>query len=417
MVADTARNVALEAMTLVTVDRRPLSDCLASLVAPLDPGERARAQSLVTGALRWASRSDRLLGPHLRRRPEDRVLNAMRLALFEIFVEGTPSHAAVNGAVSMSPKRVKGLTNAVLRNVLRGEPDWGALPLPQMPKWLRKPLVAAWGKEVVTAMEAVHASDPPIDLTLKNPSESETWVERLGAERRLDGGLRLQRGGQVSALPGFDGGDWWVQDAGASVAARLLDAKPGERVLDLCAAPGGKTMQLAATGAEVTALDISRKRMKRVEENLKRTGLAAKLVTTDALDWEAEEPFDAILLDAPCSATGTLRRHPDLAYARDGSGIAELIELQAKLLDRALTWLRPGGRLVFATCSLLPDEGEVQVSEALGRHSGLRVAYPDADWIDPQWQSETGGLRLRPDHWASTGGIDGFFVAELEKAP
>jgi 16S rRNA (cytosine967-C5)-methyltransferase len=225
----------------------------------------------------------------------------------------------------------------------------------------------------------------------------------------------LRDAGQVSALPGYDSGDWWVQDAAAALAARMLAVVPGEKVLDLCAAPGGKTLQLAAAGAEVTALDISEPRMSRVAENLARTGLAARLVVADALHWTPDGLFDAVLLDAPCSATGTIRRHPELPFLKDGSELAELTALQAALLDRALGFLKPGGRLVFCTCSLLPDEGEAQLSAALARHPGLTVLRPALPGIDPAWITPEGGLRLRPDYWADKGGMDGFFMTCLKK--
>jgi 16S rRNA (cytosine967-C5)-methyltransferase len=192
---------------------------------------------------------------------------------------------------------------------------------------------------------------------------------------------------------------------------------PGESVLDLCAAPGGKTLQLAAMGADVTALDISEARMARVTENLARTGLTAHLVTADALEWSPEKHFDAILLDAPCSATGTLRRHPDLAHAKSEESLQGLPELQARLFDRALEWLKPGGRMVFCTCSLLPEEGEDQLASALARHPEIEVRPPEARGIDPRWITPQGALRIRPDHWADRGGIDGFFIARVAKRP
>jgi 16S rRNA (cytosine967-C5)-methyltransferase len=227
------------------------------------------------------------------------------------------------------------------------------------------------------------------------------------------GSVRVQDAGQISALPGYDTGDWWVQDAAAAIPARLLGAQPGEAVLDMCAAPGGKTLQLAGAGADVTALDISDARMARVRENLARTGLNATLVTGDALTHEGS--YDAILLDAPCSATGTIRRHPDLPHARDGSEIGDLIALQSTMLDSALGLLKPGGRLLYCTCSLLPDEGECQIDEALLRHAGLTVdrAALDMPGIDPAWITEEGGLRLRPDYWGDLGGMDGFYMALL----
>ena len=230
------------------------------------------------------------------------------------------------------------------------------------------------------------------------------------------GSVRLVNAGQVSTLPGFTSGDWWVQDAAAAVPARVLNPQRGEAVLDLCAAPGGKTMQLAARGADVTAVDISAGRMERVAQNLIRTGLSATTQVADVFDLTGQ--YDAILLDAPCSATGTIRRHPDLPFAKDGSEFGMLIELQGRMIDHALTLLKPGGRMVFCTCSLLPDEGEVQIEEALERHRGLSVdrdalALPG---INPDWITEEGGLRLRPDLWAELGHMDGFYIAALRKS-
>jgi len=224
----------------------------------------------------------------------------------------------------------------------------------------------------------------------------------------------LQDAGQVTALEGFDKGDWWVQDAAAALPAKLLAPQKGEAVLDLCAAPGGKTMQISATGADVTALDLSKARMGRVEENLKRTKLDARLEVGDALAWDGG-PYDAILLDAPCTATGTIRRHPDLPYAKDGSDFPQLFQLQERMIDHALSLLKPGGRMVFCTCSLLFDEGEIQVEDALKRHPELRVEKPALNGVDPDWITAEGGLRLRPDYWAERGGMDGFYMALLRK--
>ena len=209
-----------------------------------------------------------------------------------------------------------------------------------------------------------------------------------------------------------------MQDAAAALPARILAAAPGASVLDLCAAPGGKTLQLAAMGAEVTALDISGPRLARLRDNLVRTGYGAQvtIITADALAWQPPAPFDAILLDAPCSATGTIRRHPDLPFVKSDADLPPLLALQAALLDRALGWLKPGGRLVYCTCSLLPAEGEAQVIAALGRHPGLRTLPQalDLPGIAPDWRSAEGGLRIRPDHWAGRGGIDGFYIAALQ---
>jgi 16S rRNA (cytosine967-C5)-methyltransferase len=300
-----------------------------------------------------------------------------------------------------------GLVNAVLRQL----PPELRLPAPaqRLPRWLRQPLVHAWGREAVSAMEAVFAAAPPLDLTLRPGAEAPA------GQTLPTGSLRLDDAGQVSALPGYAAGGWWVQDAAAALAAPLLGAVAGQRVLDLCAAPGGKTLQLAAAGAEVTALDISEPRLARLRENLSRTGLRAEVIAADALIWQPAAPFDAILLDAPCSASGTLRRHPDLPFVKDGSELPGLVALQAQLLDRALGWLRPGGRLVYCTCSLLPEEGEAQLTAALARHQGLRVLPPTLPGIAPEWITAEGALRLRPDYWADRGGMDGFFMVCLTR--
>jgi 16S rRNA (cytosine967-C5)-methyltransferase len=233
------------------------------------------------------------------------------------------------------------------------------------------------------------------------------------------GSLRLARPGQISALPGFAEGAWWVQDAAAALPARMLGEVAGREVLDLCAAPGGKTLQLAAAGARVTALDASEPRLGRLRENLARTGLGAEIVVADALAWQPGRQFDAILVDAPCSATGTIRRHPDLPHIRRPTDLAALTELQARLLARAWHWLAPGGRIVFCTCSLLPAEGEDQVARFLAAHADASVVRPDptALGIAPGWIDAAGGLRLRPDYWPERGGMDGFHATALTKSP
>ena len=233
----------------------------------------------------------------------------------------------------------------------------------------------------------------------------------VGGELLPTGTVRLSAGAQVTALPGWHEGAFWVQDAAAALPVLLLDPRPGERVLDLCAAPGGKAMQIAARGAAVTAVDLSAPRLALLRDNLARTGLAARVVERDALLF-AEAGWDAILLDAPCSATGTIRRHPDLPAARNGSEVAGLVKLQDRLVDHALSLLRPGGRLVFATCSLLPEEGEKRLAAALARHPGIEAEAPTLPGLDPSWTAG-GGLRTRPDGWPDRGGLDGFFLARL----
>ncbi len=414
-----ARRAALHLIDEATSGHRLLAEVIGGgALAHLSPADRARAQRLATETLRQLPRADRLLKPFLVKQPPITVRNALRLGTVEIATGAAP-HGVVNALVNLVSKgkrtaSYKGLVNAVLRKIADQGPEaWARLPVPKLPNWLRGPLVDAWGRAAVDAMEAAQEAGAPLDLTPRG--DAAALAQATGGTVLPTGSVRLSQGGQVSALPGFEAGDWWVQDAAAAIAARVLAPRPGEKVLDLCAAPGGKTLQLAAAGAAVTALDISDTRLERLRENLARTGLEAEVVTADALGYEAGG-FDAILLDAPCSATGTMRRHPDLPHAKDGSEFGALIELQATMIDHALTLLRPGGRLVFCTCSLLPDEGEVQAEEALARHSGLvndrdalRLPGIEPDWIGPE------GLRLRPDYWPDLGGMDGFFIACLRR--
>lgn len=381
-------------------------------LAGLSAGDRARAQRLASAVLRQAEPIDRMLGAHLHKEPPLAVLNILRLAVTEL-AEGGAAHGVVNSAVELARRDkttqgLAGLVNAVLRKfpppvVIEG-------PVQRLPGWLRQALVARYGKVAVGKMEEVQSRTPVVDLTLRRGTAADSLS---GGETLPTGSLRLTAGGQISALPGFAEGAFWVQDAAAALAVRMLGDVTGLSVLDLCAAPGGKTLQLADGGAEVTALDISGPRLVRLQENLARTGLRAKIVTADALQWAPPAPYDAILLDAPCSATGTIRRHPDLPFLRQPSDIAGLVELQARLLDRALGWLKPGGRLVYCTCSLLQDEGEGQIAAALLRHPNLVMLRPEIAGIDPAWMGAR-GLRLRPDYWAETGGMDGFFMACLQ---
>ena len=407
----TARGGAVALLNAVLGDGALLAEAFDHPdFAALPPAERARAQRLALTVLRVLEPADKVLHPLMRKAPPLPVWNILRLAVVEL-AEGAAAHGVVNEAVGLAragrkTSHLAGLVNAVLRQVPVGVALSG---VQKLPRWLRQPLVHAYGRDAVTAIEAVQATAPPLDLTFRAGAEAPE------GDLLPTGSLRLADRGQVSTLPGYAAGGWWVQDTAAAMAVPLLGDIAGLRVLDLCAAPGGKTMQLAAAGADVTALDISGPRMARVAENLARTGLAATCITADALDWQPDQPFDAILLDAPCSATGTIRRHPDLPFVKDGSEIAGLVALQTALLDRALGWLKPGGRLVFVTCSLLPDEGEVQLTATLARHPGLSVLRPTLPGLSPDWITPDGGLRLRPDYWADKGGMDGFFMACLRR--
>ncbi|KIC18384.1 MULTISPECIES: RsmB/NOP family class I SAM-dependent RNA methyltransferase [unclassified Leisingera] len=416
--ANHARRTAVYLLDQVLGEGRLLAECYAAgALEKLAPEDRARAQRLAAATLRSLERADRVLKKHLKKSTPLTVMNALRLGTVEL-CSGAAAHGVVNAMVAIVSKhrrhgQLKGLVNAVLRKVAdEGPAEWAKLRTPRLPNWIRKPLVQAWGAEVMLAIEAAHFAGAPLDITGKPGAD----LVELGGEVLPTGSVRLANAGQVSALPGYEAGDWWVQDAAASLPARILNVQPGERVLELCAAPGGKTMQMAAAGAQVTAVDVSESRVARLRENLERTGLQAELIVGDALAQTGK--YDAVLLDAPCSATGTIRRHPDLPQAKDGSEFGELIELQAQMLAHAWTLVKPGGRLMFCTCSLLPDEGECQVEEALDMYpemaadrEALTVPGVNADWI-----TEEGGLRLRPDYWPERGGMDGFYMALLRKS-
>ncbi len=397
------------------------------LRADLTPAERARARALAAVTLRRLGQIDALLAQHMDRNPGGLAKIALRLATAEIgFLDGAP-HAVIDAAVTMvkhnrKTVRFGGLVNAVGRKLAVAAPDLAKADAHKAgrknaPQWLFNMALNAWGREAADAILAAHLDRPPLDLTPRDPAEVEALAETLDGALTPTGSIRVAAGAQVSALPGYDAGTWWVQDAAAAIPARLLSPAPGMRVLDLCAAPGGKTLQLAAAGADVTALDISTARLERLRENLSRTGLEAEVVAADALEWTPDRPFDAILLDAPCSASGTIRRHPDLPYLRKGGEAKALAALQDKLLDRAWDWLAPGGVLIFATCSLDPIEGEARAEAFLARR-------PEADRA-PVSSAELGGaselltaegdVRARPDFWPEIGGMDGFFIARFQK--
>ena len=414
-----ARHVALDGLSQIIGEGRMLSDVVADADwQSLSGAERATAQRLIVQTLRSLGPADHVLGPLLQRQPPLRVLNLLRMATVEL-IAGGAAYGIVNEAVTLASRNrktapLKGMVNAVLRNVTRMEPEvWQDAPVTRLPKWLRNRLVKAWGKSAVAAMEQTFSQTPPVDVSVKNASEE--WAEKLGATVLSTRSLRLGPSHQISALPGFEDGAWWVQDAAAALPVKLLGDVTGLRILDICAAPGGKTMQLAASGADVTALDISEKRMARVSENLMRTGLNADLVTADALTYKAA-PFDAILLDAPCSATGTIRRHPDLPYVKSQTSVEALVALQRKLLTHCLGLLKPDGRVVFCTCSLLPEEGEQQIANLLTEQPDIKVLEMTPPGCDPAWRSAEGGMRLRPDYWSDIGGMDGFYMAVLQKA-
>jgi 16S rRNA (cytosine967-C5)-methyltransferase len=407
------RRAALNALTQVVAHKRMLSHLKPD--PGLEPAEAARASRLAQTVLRHMEALDQIIASFVDRKPVPQVLMILRLGAAELLIAREEPYGVVNSAVALAKSgstktaRASGLVNAVLRRIAEGgQAMWSEHASQRLPGWIAGPVRKAAGEETLRAIEAAHEITAPLDLTPRDGT-----AEVPGAERLPTGSLRLSDPGQVSSLPGFAEGAWWVQDAAAALPVRLLGDVHGVRVLDMCAAPGGKTLQLAAAGAEVVALDASDTRLDRLRENLARTGLRAEIVVADAL--EHQGAYDAILLDAPCTASGTIRRHPDLPFVKSGRDTEALTRLQMRLLDHALTLLNPGGRLVFCTCSLLAVEGEYQVKAALKRHEGLSVVPVDPVTLggDPDWASPEGGLRLWPSMWADRGGIDGFYMACL----
>jgi len=412
-----ARKAAAKLLTAVIVSHDMLSDVAE---ASLDPRDRARALSVAGGVLRHMERLDQVLDPMVDRMPPTAVRNVLRIAAYEVLIDGVAAYAAIDGAVRQMQagkhRKFAGLVNAVGRRITREGPEaLAAAAAPALPSWMAKPITRAWGEEAAAAIAAAHLVAPATDLTLKNPDQAESLAQALEADLLPTASLRLHKPSQISLLPGFETGDWWVQDAAAALPVRLLGDIAGADVVDLCAAPGGKTMQLAALGAKVTAVDMSDKRLARVQENLERTGLTAQVVAADAQNWAPESAPDIVVLDAPCSATGTLRRHPDLPLIRPAPDLSPLLELQEALIDRALSWLPPGGRLLYCTCSLLPREGETQITRARDRHPDLIEGAHQPEGTAPDWWLPSGGLRLRPDFWPDRGGMDGFFATVLTK--
>ncbi len=379
--------------------------------------DRALALAIASETLRRLPDLDAMIDSATKRPlPDDaKARSVLRIALTQAWVLGTPQHAAIATALPLVAGGPRRLVHGVFGTLMRGQAE---LPdIPRLPQETRARWMASWGPDFVAAASRAIAAPPPLDLTLKPGEDAVATAETLGGVSLAPHHVRLPRGGELTALPGFDEGAWWVQDIAASLPARLLGEGNGRRVLDLCAAPGGKTMQLASAGWAVTALDQSAKRLGRLDENLARTGLCAETVTADALRWDAPQPFDAVLLDAPCSATGIFRRHPDVLHRIGERDIAERAELQSALLDRAAQAVAPGGTLVYAVCALEPEEGEAQAAAFLARHGDFAVAPIMAEELPQSIAPTTGGyLRTVPSMLAEQGGLDGFFVARFQRA-
>jgi len=405
-----ARRVASLLLEAVLEQHRPLEEALDATPGTIEPRDKAAGHRIAASVLRNLGSLDAVMEPYLRRAPPPPALRALRIGAAELLLLGTPPHAAVASAVSLAPKPLAGLVNAVLRRVA----EHGAATLAELdaerldtPTWLWSAWHAAHGAAVRT-IAAAHRTEAPLDLTLKPGAALPE-----GAVLLPTGTARMPAGTRITELPGFAAGDLWAQDAAAALPARLLHVQPGERVADLCAAPGGKTAQLAAMGAQVVAVERDSARMPRLRENMIRLNLTAELVNADVIGWKPEALFDAILLDAPCTATGTIRRHPDVLHLKRQKDVAVLAAQQRNLLAAAAKLLKPGGRLVFATCSLQGEEGEAHLAHL---PEGMRLDPIRDEELPGIGATAQGTLRTRPDLWADQGGMDGFFAMRLIRA-
>ena len=417
-----ARKGALRLLMAVLGRGTPLELALESSLDGITmANDRALARHLASTVLRWLPDLDALIDSATPKPlPDDaRARQVLRIALAGWLKLGTPQHAAVATALPLVEAGPRRLVHGVLGNLMRQN---ATLPdVPHLPDLFAIRWAMDWGPDVAEAAALSLADEPATDLTLRDASETAKWAEALGGVSLLPGHVRVPRDkapdsrtlGPLTEWPGFAEGAWWVQDLAASLPVRLMGAQPGEAILDLCAAPGGKTLQLAALGANVTALDVSDARLERVRENLVRTGLSATLAAGDALRWEPGQLFDRILLDAPCSATGIFRRHPDVLHLKGARDLTPLTLLQAALLRRAAHWLKPGGTLVYATCSLDPREGERIAERVVATLPRLPFEAGELP-LDLQPTAD-GWVRTLPGTLAADDGMDGFFIGRFRK--
>ncbi|OJW64684.1 MAG: SAM-dependent methyltransferase [Sphingomonadales bacterium 63-6] len=400
-----ARRAALKLSDAVLRRGETLDIAAHAALQGLQSGaDKALARALAAEVLRWLTDFDALIDSATQQvLPDDAKPRAvLRLMLAGWLRLDTPPHAVVATALPLLVGGPRRLAHGVFGALVRK-----GVTLPAMPT-LPERVTARWGDRSA-AIAAALAEPPPLDLSLRDAAETAQWAEKLGGISLLPGHVRLPRGTAVEDLEGFSEGAWWVQDLAASLPARVLGEGKSRRVLDLCAAPGGKTLQLAAAGWDVTALDMGPKRMTRLKENLARIGLSATTVVADMLEWEPDAPFDAILLDAPCTATGTCRRHPDVLHRIGPRQIEDMAELQSRLIERAARWIKPGGELVYAVCSLEREEGEDQAARARLRSEAIPAA------LLPQGITPTaeGWVRTDPGMLPEAGGLDGFFIARF----
>lgn len=432
MAKPTARSVALDLLQAVLRQKRPLDEALVAHegLAHLDARDRGFARMLVATSLRRLGEIDQALAPLIVTplpAKASAVADALRLGACQLLFLGTPPHAAVGETVELVAGLgalgggYKGLANAVLRRLDRERSATD--PGRNTPAWLAESWAVAYGQATADAIAAAHLREAPLDLSVK--SDASGWAERLGAEILPTGTLRLaDASGAIEALPGFAEGAWWVQDAAAALPAKLLVTPSGspnggqpKKVIDLCAAPGGKTAELAAAGMAVTAVDRSPQRLRRLKANMDRLGLAADIVEADAVSWRPEAPAEAVLLDAPCSATGTIRRHPDLPWLKRAEDMPKLTALQDRLLDNAVAMTAPNGVIVYATCSLQPEEGPARIAALLARGAPvarLPIGRGEVGGLAELLTAE-GELRSLPCHLPAAGGMDGFYACRLRR--
>ncbi|MBV9584383.1 MAG: methyltransferase domain-containing protein [Alphaproteobacteria bacterium] len=425
--APTARQVALDLMGAVLRRKRPLDDAIEDNpdISGLSVRDRAFARLLVATVLRRLGQIDALIADCLNTPLAPRaaiVQDILRLGIAQLLFLRTPPHAAVATSVDLAQHRGllshKGLVNAVLRRLsVEGAERVERQDAARLntPEWLWRSWSSAYGDEMARAIATAHLKEAPLDLTVR--TDEETWREKLQATKLPTGSLRRPAGGSVTSLPGYAEGAWWIQDAAAALPVRLFDGIAGREVVDLCAAPGGKTAQLASAGAQVTAIDRSTRRLDRLVSNLNRLQLRVEAIAADALTWRPDHPVDAVLLDAPCTATGAIRRHPDVPHLKQPEDVARLAVVQQNLLQAAVDMLRPGGTLVYCTCSLEPEEGSERIAALL--RSGAAVArrplHPGELEAPPDWVTPEGDLRTLPCHLAEYDGVDGFYSARLVK--
>ena len=389
-------------------------DSAAQAERSLPPNDHGLAIAIAGEVLRRLPDMDSLIdGATKKRLPDDsKARMVLRIALAQKIGLGTPDHAVVATALPLVDGGPRRLVHGVLGTLLRRRV--GGNDAPRLPADVEQRWAAAWGSGTVEAARRQIAKRPPLDLTFKSDERARAFAREQGGTSLASCHVRLNDAGAVADLPGFEAGDWWVQDLAASLPARLIP-DGAKAVLDLCSAPGGKAMQMAAAGHAVTALDSSADRLRRLSENFDRTNLKADLVTADALKWVPKSQFDAILLDAPCSATGTLRRHPEVLYRARPRTITEAAGLQSRLLARAADWVRPGGALIYSVCSLERQEGESIVESFLATRGDFSIEAPRdlPSWLKP---TSAGALRILPGMLEAEGGLDGFFTARLVRA-